>query len=513
METTYPLHRLAPYGGDAMNRILPDTLAYVSSWVPRSDLLALRVAFATGRDAVRRAVTIRPDCHSFSNFDGLVSREQYYYGPPISGQRVSTRAIEAIGRVFGPGCRSLYFNATGSWEAGFRADLAALKSFVKSTDGGLEELNLRSTDLSLAELLELCRLCPRLTSLLIDCICTAPLQKTGGLAIATPVTQICPMLSCVKLPSNFQHCIQYKDKSTLPKSTPAETWEMLFPNLKKLSFDPSTFRDYRPSLFEAIDDTIEKCKLATEVDFRECVVEPSFMDRLIRSPLATRLTRMSIDKATVETILHAARGFSKLRDLTLPNYIGDNTMSWPSWCWGAFPTKSGQSRPAAVLEFIEGLHRARPELTRLSFGLGENVDDACVKRVFALFGLQCVEFKGNMLCARTIVDSLLASPCSKTLQEIQFDHVSSPEGGPTDTIFDSVSILRIIVDCPSLLKVTWKAGDILWDHEFEGCEPDTSKLGYIDAILKSRGGQLSTDVGRDFWWKSPPRIEPYPVDY
>ena len=55
METTYPLRRLAPYGGDAMNRILPDTLAYVSSWVPRSDLLALRVAFATGRDAVRRS--------------------------------------------------------------------------------------------------------------------------------------------------------------------------------------------------------------------------------------------------------------------------------------------------------------------------------------------------------------------------------------------------------------------------------------------------------------------------
>ena len=131
----------------------------------------------------------------------------------------------------------------------------------------------------------------------------------------------------------------------------------------------------------------------------------------------------------------------------------------------------------------------------------------------ALFGLQCVEFKGNMLCARTIVDSLLASPCSKTLQEIQFDRVSSPGGGPTDTIFDSVSILRIIVDCPSLLKVTWKAGDILWDPEFEGCEPDTSKLGYIDAILKSCGGQLSTDVGRDFWWKSPPRIEGYPVDY
>ena len=46
METTYPLRRLAPYGGDAMNRILPDTLAYVSSWVPRSDLLAGGPCFA-----------------------------------------------------------------------------------------------------------------------------------------------------------------------------------------------------------------------------------------------------------------------------------------------------------------------------------------------------------------------------------------------------------------------------------------------------------------------------------
>ena len=94
------------------------------------------------------------------------------------------------------------------------------------------------------------------------------------------------------------------------------------------------------------------------------------------------------------------------------------------------------------------------------------------------------------------------------LQEIQFHHVFSRDGGPTDTIFDSVSILRIIVDCPSLLKVTWNAGDVLWNCEFEGCEPDTSKLGYIDAILKSRGGQLSTDVDRELWWKSPPPIEP-----
>ena len=508
METTYPLRRLAPYGGDAMNRILPDTLAYVSSWVPRSDLLALRVAFATGRDAVRRAVTIRPDCRSFSNFDGLVSRE-HYYGPRMSGERFSsTRAIEAIGRVFGPGCRSLYFNA---WST---EDLAALKSFVASTDGGLEKLNVRNSPLSLAELLELCRATPRLKSLHIDRNCSKQLQKTGGLAIATAVTQICPMLSCVELPSNFQHCIQFKDESTLPKSTPAETWEMLFPNLKKLSFEPSTYRDYRPSLFEAIDETIEKCKLATEVDFGECVVEPSFMDHLIRSPLATRLTRITIFRASVETILHAARGFSKLRDLTLPDYIGDHTMSYPSWCWGAFPTKAGQSKSAAVLEFIEGLHRARPELTRLSFGLGRNVDDACVKRVFALFGLQCVEFKGNMRCARTIVDSLLASPCSKTLQEIQFDDVfCSPGGGPTDTIFDSASILRIVDGCPSLLKVTWNAGDLLWDSQFEGCEPDTSKTGRIDAILKSRGGQLSTDVEREFWWKSPPPIEPAAVDY
>lgn len=507
METTYPLRRLAPYGGDAMNRILPDTLAYVSSWVPRSDLLALRVAFATGRDAVRRAVTIRPDCRSFSNFDGLVSRE-HYYGPRVSGASVSTRAIEAIGRVFGPGCRSLYFLAFSTEEE------AALKSFVKGTDGGLEELNIRSTDLSLAELLELCRATPRLKSLHIDCNCSAQLQKTGGLAIATAVTQICPMLSCVELPSNCTHRIKYKDESTLPKSTPAETWEMLFPNLKKLSFDPSGYSDYRPSFFEAIDETIEKCKLATEVDFGDCVVEPSFMDHLIRSPLATRLTRMSIDKATVETILHAARGFSKLRDLTLPDFIGDKTMKYPSWCWGAFPTKPGQSRPAAVLEFLEDLHRARPELTRLSFGLGENVNDACVKRVFALFGLQCVEFKGNMRCARTIVDSLLASPCSKTLQEIQFHHVfCSPGGGPTDTIFDSASIIRIVDGCPSLLKVTWNAGNIIWDSQFEGCEPDTSKTGRIDAILKSRGGQLSTDVDREFWWKSPPPIEPTPVDY
>ena len=109
---------------------------------------------------------------------------------------------------------------------------------------------------------------------------------------------------------------------------------------------------------------------------------------------------------------------------------------------------------------------------------------------------------------------LFLAEIAQTLQEIQFDDVfCSPGGGPTDTIFDSASILRIVDGCPSLLKVTWNAGDLLWDSQFEGCEPDTSKTGRIDAILKSRGGQLSTDVEREFWWKSPPPIEPAAVDY
>jgi len=455
-------------------------------------------------------VTIRPDCRSFSNFDGLVSRE-HYYGPRVSGASVSTRAIEAIGRVFGPGCRSLFFLVWGG-DAGFRAELAALKSFVVSTDGGLEELNLRSTDLSLAELLELCRATPRLKTLLIDGNCAAQLQKAGSLVIATAVTQICPLLSCVELPCNFTHQVKYKN-DLLPQSSPAETYEMMFPNLKKLSFDGPGFGEYRPSFFEKMDESFARCSLATDVEFGQCIVEPAFMNRILQSPLSPRLRRISLveTKISIETILDAARGCSSLRDLELPSWIVDHTMKYTSW--GAFPTKAGQSKSAAVMEFVEDLSRARPELTRLSFGLEHVVDDACVKRVLALFVLQCLQFKGNTLCARTIVDSLLASPCSKTLKEIQFDHVYCSRGGPTDTIFDSASILRIIDGCPSLLKVTWNAGSILWDSQFEGCEPDTSKTGRIDALLKSRGGQLSTDVDREFWWKSPPPIEPTPVDY
>ena len=88
----------------------------------KSDLLALRVASKDCRDAVRRAVKTHASCEHIS------------LAPGLHGTYDRPECVAAVGRVFGAGCREVYFQ--GDTEALENA----FEDFVKTTEGRLRIL-------------------------------------------------------------------------------------------------------------------------------------------------------------------------------------------------------------------------------------------------------------------------------------------------------------------------------------------------------------------------------------
>ena len=420
-------------------RIPPDTLAVAASWVARSDLLALRCAFAGGREAVRRAVPRHAECRFFWFRQGGNAYTD------ADDPRLAAHAIEAIGRVFGAGCRRL--SSCGKSEAA----LSALRSFVANTKGGLEDLTLSNTAVSLDLLLELCGSCPRLEALILTS--HNPLLTSAGAAeIAVRVSSSCPKLSRVYLPADA------------PKSTalsPAESWSVHFPNLTHLDLDAG-HHDYTPSHFHGIEATLATCSSIREIEFGSCRVQRDLLEFLVRTPFGSRLTRLSVEDAYIEdaTILAAAQMFSGLRDLVLPAERG---------CHGAF---------------YENLYRARPELTRIEFGVGNDLTDACLKHVCDNFKLRDISIFYGQELSRNFVDVILGSPCSMTLQRAELSSF------PCETL-ESRQLARLVTGCPALLDVTWTydmyemySDDNLYEEE--QCA--------IADLLASRGGKLSVHI-------------------
>jgi hypothetical protein len=93
----------------------------------KSELLALRVASKHCRDAVRRAVKTHASCEviSLAPVDSDGYSDGTYYRP---------ECVAAAGRVFGAGCREVYFQGnTVALESAF-------EEFVKNTEGRLRIL-------------------------------------------------------------------------------------------------------------------------------------------------------------------------------------------------------------------------------------------------------------------------------------------------------------------------------------------------------------------------------------
>ena len=214
-----------------------DCLDKASEWYAKKDFLCQRAVSPLAREAARRGIRrkIVPSPHPrkvrrLPGYDqnarvvrfGSATRS----GPvvPLPWEMTAPpRAVEAMGRVFGPGCTNL--SACGVSVQ----SIAALYSFVTSTKGGLLTLNLRNCAVSPDALFLMCRASPNLLSL------GGPrFVSTPDAAIAA-IGEACPKLQNVEF-------------STLGSSLgPMERWGRVFPQLQSLEVCPENHEDYQPT--------------------------------------------------------------------------------------------------------------------------------------------------------------------------------------------------------------------------------------------------------------------------
>ena len=144
------------------------------------ELLALRCASRCCRDAVRRAAR----------------QHEAVYCLGFRGS--SAQSIAAIGRVFGIGCRDLFFLGVKSDEC-----VSALRDLVMSTNGQLRKLSSLGGTPDHPEivmvpkpvLLDMCRACPLLEYLYLDNAHDSITANVDDFASA--VSSACPLLESV----------------------------------------------------------------------------------------------------------------------------------------------------------------------------------------------------------------------------------------------------------------------------------------------------------------------------
>ena len=429
--------------GSTLSRLPHDTLVLACSWSTRKDLLAIRGSSSAGRDAVRRAVIGHEDCKLFwakRQSPWLVNVGATSCGDPVQ----SAKSIEAFARVFGGGCRELLIHAGESEDV-----MAALQSISVAANPSLDDLVLTNSAMSLDMLLDMCSASPRLKR--IHAANNLPqIASVPVLEIATRITAVCPMLTHVYLPEH----------ETL---SPVETWCMHFPHLKMLRFGrvltrPSTI--HTPTEFRKIEESAARCLHATEADFNNCVVLPPLVECLLQTPLSSRLTTLKLGPSAQihpDSVLECARGFIGLRELELPTRFD-----------------------GGGLAFYDSLTRARPELTSFDFGQRNPADDACVKLLCERCCLQSMCLYDMPSLTPSVVDSVLASPTSQTLQKVQIYFVNA---------LAPAAVLRLVVGCTSLRDVRWEKNHYPQNQSVRQWDTDEHLIA-ARGILTSRGGTL-----------------------
>ena len=357
------------------------------------ELLALRCASRSCKDAVRRAAKQHRAIRSFSF------------------QRSSARKIAAIGRVFGSGCRSLSFGTVQSDEA-YEAR-KSLQNFVTSTNGQLRSLSYSysgasSQYFSMPELLELCRACPLLRSLFVHGPPTGIITAANLDEFASAVGSACPRLRSVWLPS--------------PRS-PAEDYQRHFPRIECLNFmrsgSASAFR------WDGVEAMLRACVHATEVDLTSETVSPRLVDLILAAPAAGRLKSLYLGADTVispESILRFARGLGALSELHLPD---------------GFEVESA---------FYSALVQARPAIAKLGLGCGNRLRDDELRIICDGLPLEHLELLYVVNLTDRAIDIILESPCAQNIRSIE---VSGSQ-------FSPACVLRLLRGCPKLANFDWE---------------------------------------------------------
>jgi hypothetical protein len=420
-----------------------DTLALVASWVKRNDLLALRAASEASRDAVREAVVGHADIALERNIRGIFfSHNNFHRGP----EPLDPRKVEAVGRVFGGGCKAVKIIAGSDDLMGaYRSFIAnaqsglGYQSFISSSHRGLAEMYVLNA-IPLHRLAELCSLAPRLREMYLRN--WSEFTEPELVDFAAQVGLACPLIE--------------RFRFAQPDYCAAELFNMHFPKSEAIEFGARTHW-YTPTRFDKIEESIARCE-TRHCNFQDTAVEPELIECLLRTSLSDRLEELSFDNTVIEesTILQAARGFCNLRSLGLP---GEDT-----------------DKPAASLAFHKSLANLRPELIELNFGTGSPAGLGVMSIVFARYRLKRVFLIEMPNLTPALVNIILASPCSETLEEISLVFLFLPR---------VADVLRLVRGCPNLVGLEWVR------NENEFSEDDIVQIASIRQIIRdTRGGWL-----------------------
>ena len=416
--------------------------SFLSRIPARSDELALRCASRDSLKAVREAIKTQTRYIWLERDWSEIVRVPLGEKPKTTPAQ-SARCIEALGRVFGAGCRR--FSGVGRSEV----VLSAIGSFVTSTGGKLRELSLSYCSISPSGLLDLCSACPQLNSLRvahnvpnIEC---ADLDK-----LAVSLNQLCPLLEAVDLPT---------------KLTPAETYARHFPRLRRLSFDSVVWGSgHTPKRFDVIAQAAENCVHVTEIELL-CNPTPALVETLAGTPLRDRVTQLHFSFAPMQGVssascIQAFGAFPNLHELSFGRGRDLRDL-----------------RTVLTTEFCERLASECPMLRKLGL---RYVNNECMRIICQRLSLEYIAIwddKGKLTEALTadVIDIILESPCATSLSEARFYDVYA---------FGTVELLRLVEGCPNMVKF--------------GCSYRPRNAAYCDALniaslrslLQSRGGKL-----------------------
>ena len=400
------------------------------------ELLSFRCASRACEDAVRRAATEHRTCEYF-RFWIDASRPSSYPMPSVAH-------IQALGRVFGSGCRTVEQHVRGGAETPAAVVNALRHLVVGRTQGRLLRLAIDDAAISAAIIMEMVRASPRLESFSVGR--AESLAGVNFHDFASDVSRACPSLKGVRLP-------------LIEGVSPAESYEHHFPGTRHLDFSlvhspGETGFGYEPTRYDRIEATVRRCGSADAAIFFRNHVSPDLVTLLLGTPLRERLTYLRLsgyNDVSPETILQCALGFEALEDLELPSNFSGSP------------------------EFYAALARARPTLKKLH---PWNADDACMQIIidgFALVGLYLSE--ENMSPA--IVDMILLSPSAYVLEDFQ-----------CNLDLTSADVLRLVRGCPRLANVGWRNRHTR-SSSWLRLSPiiDGSNVDEINALLKARGAK------------------------
>ena len=443
-----------------------DVLAKAAAWVNyggdvsnRKKFLNVRATSRRGRDVVQHAVAAKQ-----VYFLGYLQfrPEPYVVGPGRPVRLARTRAwpretrstprhIEMMARVFGPGCTSLRTCGISP------RTIEALQGFAAATRGALRKLCLYESGVTPATMVQICRHAPKLTSLKAA-IC----HQIPEAEILT-ISALCPLLR------------KFEFKSQWPDSSPMERWAMHFPLLEDLILrsdatnryrighegSPSTAL-YRPTLLAGIAATARANTAATRLDLHTCHITRDVIDAIVGTPLGNRITALTEWEPDVEgniepdAILAAARGFPRLRELTIPK---GSTMGGP----GFYKTLMSVAN-----------------LRELSIFSDDSTTDACITEVCAHSRLESLDLGELEGLTRGFVDGILAGTAARTLYRLVVSHCA--EYG--EVALRAADVLRLVRGCSELKYFDWHCAAEL--SSYAELRPET--CAEISGLMKSRGG-------------------------